>query len=80
VRSERQPQPMHVVRRVRIARSAAIRSSSSPCQLRESRAQSLFVGALPFGRVSSAPRIRSSGIPADVPAWISATRRSVTGS
>jgi len=71
------PQPMHVVSRVRIASSVAIRSSSSAAQLRESRSQSRFVGFW-SGSVSSAARIRSSGIPAAFPACTSAMRRSVT--
>ncbi len=70
---------MHVVRRPRIACRVSIRASSSAAQLRESRSHSRFVGAFPVGSVSSACRIRSSGIPACLPAWISATRRSVEG-
>ena len=70
---------MHVVSRPRIACSVSMRASSSRAQLRESRSQSRFVGALPVGSVSSASRIRSSGIPACLPAWMSATRRSVDG-
>ena len=69
---------MHVVSRVRIASSVAIRSSSSARQLRESRSQSRFVGVRPAGSVSRAALTRSSGMPACLPAWISATRRSVT--
>ena len=41
---------MHVDRRVRIASSVAIRSSSSARQLRESRSQSRFVGVRPVGQ------------------------------
>ena len=70
---------MHVVSRPRIACSDSMRASSSAAQLRESRSQSRFVGAFAAGSVSSARRIRSSGIPACLPAWISATRRSVEG-
>jgi hypothetical protein len=65
---------MQVVSRRRIASSVAIRSSSSRAQLRESRSQSRFVGVRRFGSVSSAARIRSSGTPAALPAWTSATR------
>ena len=54
VLSERQPQPMHVVSRPRIASSVSMRSSSSLRQLDESRSQSRFVGDLPEGSVSSA--------------------------
>ena len=70
---------MHVVSRPRIAPSVSIRASSSATQLRESRSQSRFVGALPVGSVSSACLIRSSGMPACLPAWMSATRRRVDG-
>ena len=68
---------MHVVSRPRIACSVAMRSSSSRAQLRESRSQSRFVGDRPGGKVSSASRMRSSGMPAVFPAWTSATLRSV---
>jgi hypothetical protein len=69
---------MHPVSRVRIAVSVSMRSSSSRRQLLESRSQSRFVGVRPAGRVASATRIRSSGMPAALPACTSATRRSVT--
>ncbi len=51
MRSERQPQPMHVVSLPRIASSVAMRSSSSRFQLRESRSQSRFVGFLLGGQL-----------------------------
>ena len=76
--SERQPQPMQVVSRVRSASSVAIRCSSSSRQIRDRRSQSRFVGDLPAGSVASAAPSSSSVIPARLPAWMKATRRSVT--
>ena len=55
---------MQPVRRPRIPSSVAIRSSSSPRQRRESRSQSRLVGERSAGSVSSAARMRSSGMPA----------------
>ena len=54
------------------------RATEAARQVDESRAQSRLVGDFPEGSVSSACLIRSSGMPAALPAWMSATRRSVT--
>jgi hypothetical protein len=69
---------MQPVSRPRIASSVAMRRSSSSRQLRDRRSQSRFVGVRSAGSVSSAARMRSSGMPAALPAWMTATRRSVT--
>ena len=76
---DRQPQPMHVVSRVRNASSVSMRSASWRAQPRERRSQSRFVGDFPRGSVASAAPISPSGMPAALPAWMNATRRSVTG-
>jgi len=54
VRSDRQPQPMHESRPSRSALRALICSSSRPRHPRESRAQSLRLGARPLGSLDSA--------------------------
>jgi len=69
---------MQPVSRLRMAVSVSMRPSSSRRQLLESRSQSRLVGVRPAGSVSSAARIRSSGMPAAFPACTSATRRSAT--
>ena len=65
--SERQPQPMHVVSRPRIAWRVSI-ARRVPAPAAQSRSQSRLVGDRPAGSDSRAVRIRSSGMPAALPA------------
>ena len=75
--SDRQPQPMHPVRRSRRSWSALIRWSRSWHQAADRRAQSRAVGVRRAGNVSRASLILASGMPTRCEARMNATRRSM---